>query len=82
MTPELTRHLVLAAEAHCAQQEAWAKADFFHGMSAADRGAMAVEGERPWRGVMSPTVLHLIHVLEEAGHYEAPPGALGRALFT
>ena len=29
-------------------------------------------GASPWRGIMSPSVLHLINILEDMGHYEPP----------
>lgn len=61
--------LIEAAIHHCAQQERWAHGDFFWNMTPVSRAKLGVEGTRPWRGAMSPSVLSMIHILEEMDVY-------------
>ena len=63
-------HLIEAVRAHCEQQEHWAHADFYWHMNPATRKVYAVDGQQPWRGAMSPSILHIINIMEEMGHYE------------
>lgn len=72
MSPEDVGALVEAARAHCEQHERWAHAEFYYHMGAGSRATTAAAGPYPWRGIMSPTLLHMIHVLEENDHYVAP----------
>ncbi len=62
--------LIEAARHHCAQQERLAHADFFWNMTPVSRAKLGVEGARPWRGVMSPSVLSMINILEEMDDYD------------
>lgn len=64
--------LAEAVRFHCEQQERWANAEFLHGMNAGQRADLGVSGAQPWRGIMSPSILHIINILEDNGHYEAP----------
>lgn len=63
-------HLIEAVRAHCEQQERWAHADFYWHMNPGQRKELAKDGKQPWRGVMSPSILNVINILEEMGHYE------------
>ena len=62
--------LTAAATHHCWQQERWAHANFYFHMNPAERAQHSVDGPRPWRGSMSPSVLSMINILEEMGDYE------------
>lgn len=74
--PDL-RHLIEACTHLADQQERWAEAHFY-GEDAKgnklmpDAQHLAAEGPFPWRGIMSPAVLNIIHILEEMNLYEAP----------
>lgn len=72
MSPSDIPHLVEAVAFYCEQQERREMAVFFNSMSAAQRAALGAVGERPWRGIMQPSLVGIINILEDAGHYEGP----------
>lgn len=72
--------LIPAAVALCDQEERRAHAEFFFDTGAENRRFLAKEGSRPWRGLMNPRILDVIHVLEESGAYEGPGLAIPKAL--
>ena len=63
-------HLIEAVRFHCEQQERWAHGDFYWSMSPGQRKELGSDGKQPWRGAMSPSILHIINIMEEMGHYE------------
>ncbi len=63
-------HLVEAIRFHAEQQERWAHGDYYWHMNRGQRKELAAEGTQPWRGAMSPSILHVINILEDLGHYE------------
>lgn len=63
-------HLVEHTAFYCEKQERRAHAEFFFGMTPAQRSEFAAPGEHPWRGIMDPTLLGVINILEDAGHYD------------
>lgn len=65
-------HLIEATAFHCEQQEKREMAVFFQHMPAQQRAELGTEGERPWRGIMQPSLVAIINILEDAGHYEGP----------
>jgi len=67
MSSAITR----AAAHHCWQQEQWAHAEFYHMMESYQRADLGIAGKRPWRGIMSPSLLALIEQLERDGSYSA-----------
>lgn len=60
--------IIQAAVDACWREDQLAHAEFYHGMTEAQRRENAA-GEHPWRGIVSPPMLRLMAALEAAGHY-------------
>ena len=75
--PDFTRDLTLAAADVAARAELFAYLHWKNDpMTPESRAFIAGPAPRPWRGLLSPVDLHLIVVLEDAGHYEPPVAAI------
>lgn len=68
----MPEHLIEAAIHHCWKQEKHAHAEFYWHMRASQRAEFGTHTTRPWRGIMAPDILAIIHILEEMGVYDSP----------
>jgi len=69
-------HLLQTARHHCALEERLAHAEFFFHMDAGKRAQLGIDGASPWRGIMRPSLVAMINVLEEMGEHNPGPLAV------